>query len=167
MVAADVGGERKRRSARIGRGERARPATRWGKMCGEASWGRRQRKPRTDAADGGGEATARDRATDRSVGPAAGKSSAARGNSSSDEEDERQPRAAEAPREGKQVRRRRERGRRVAGWGIGGGEAWRWGGRRRCSGGGGPVLQHFCCGRGVAGWTILAKSRSRVYALIK
>jgi len=98
VVAADVGGERKRRSARIGWGERARAATRWGKMCGEASWGRRQRKPRTDAADGGGEATARDRATDRSVGPAAGKSSAARGNSSSDEEDERQPRAAEAAR---------------------------------------------------------------------
>jgi hypothetical protein len=51
----------------------------------------------------------------------------------------------------------------VAGWGIGEGEAWRWGGRRLSSGGG-TALPHFLF---PAGWPILAKSRSRVYALVK
>lgn len=89
VVTAAVGGERKRRRARSGAVERARAVTRWGKMCGEASWGRRRRKARTEATEGLGEATARERATERRVGaPAAGKSSAARGDSSSEDEEE-------------------------------------------------------------------------------
>jgi hypothetical protein len=84
-----VGGERKRRRAWSGAAERARAATRWGKMCGEASWGRRLRKVRMDAGEGPEEALARERATERRVGaPAAGKSSAASGDSSSSEDDE-------------------------------------------------------------------------------
>lgn len=134
VVAAEVGGDRKRRSARIGRGERARAAMRWGKTCGEASWGRRRRKLRTAAAEGAGEATARERATERSVGaPAVGKSSAASGDSSSDVDEETEgyerewrPVVVVVEREDLLVRRRRW----VVGWSIGG-EAWRSEGRRR------------------------------------
>jgi hypothetical protein len=89
VVAAVVGGKRKSRRARTGALERARAATRWGKMCGEASWGKRRRKARTEAAEGLGEALARERATERRVGaPAAGKISAARGDSSSEDDDQ-------------------------------------------------------------------------------
>jgi hypothetical protein len=87
VVAADVGGRRKRWRAKRGRGERERAAMRWGKICGEASVGRRRRKPRTEETEGLGE-FASERATERRVGaPAAGKSSSARGDSSSEDEE--------------------------------------------------------------------------------
>jgi hypothetical protein len=101
--------------------------------------GQAPRKSRTAAAEGAGEATARERATERSVGaPAVGKSSAASGDSSSDVDEEtagyereRRPVVVVVEREDLRVRRRRW----VVGWSIGG-EAWRSEGRRRGLGGG-------------------------------